>query len=114
MPNLTITDEDENVYEVGTIRNVHLDYEDHGLFAFGVEFEFENFIQGTGLYTLPEDEPSSIRLLKAMTTVLGPLLNAKGKQVYAIRGPVRRGSNKIIGIAPISGDAVFFDDIFGR
>jgi hypothetical protein len=41
MPDLSITDDKGNTYEVGTVESVHLGYEDHGLFAFGVMFSFE-------------------------------------------------------------------------
>jgi hypothetical protein len=111
MPKLSTTDEQGNEYEIGTVEQVHLGYEDHGLFAFGVNFKFEGSGQGTGLYGLPEDSPSSIRLIKRVTDVIGPITEARGKKVFAIRAAGDR-FGKIIGIAPLEGEPVFFEDIF--
>jgi hypothetical protein len=43
--------------------------------------------------------------------VIGPITQAKGKKVFVIRKPDDR-FGKIIGIAPLQGAPVFFEDIF--
>lgn len=80
--------------ELGTIEQVALNREDHGVFAISISFDFGGSRQGFGAYALDTYDPETgersgsaegMNAVIKMTEVLGDLTKAKGRTCYVLR-----------------------------
>lgn len=80
--------------ELGTVTSFDIGFEDHGIFAWNVGFDFGSGVQGTGWRGFGNG-PDNARPIKEVLTVLGlgRVALAKGARVYALRqeryGPIQ-------------------------
>lgn len=96
--------------EVGRIKRTHLGFEDHGIFSWNLDFEFDGSGQGTGhRFAYIEDDPEvahgAMRKIKMIVEMLGPWEELPGTSVYVLRGEY---AGPILGLVPIIGDKILF------
>lgn len=93
---MTVETPDGRVFsgELGTIKEAHLGFEDHGVMSMNLDFDFGSSGQGTGHYILSERDATAGRqigraegmdLLVQITAMFGPWHELKGKRIIVLR-----------------------------
>lgn len=94
------------VARIGVVDSVFLGFEDHGIFAVNLSFDYGGSHQGFGYICLGKDEPRAMQLLRDLCAVVGPLTEARGKTfLVLLDDDTLTGSIK--GVQQLRGSGVF-------